>query len=116
MRWVDIVEIASQWPEVEQAISYGEPSLKVRKSLLTRHRVDDDTLVLMDVPVDERDHLIEMIPEAFFIEPHYHGHDIVLAHLSRLPPDIAKRLLERRWRKAATKRAVAQYDSASPRA
>ena len=115
MHWEDIVQLATQWPEVEQAVSYGEPSLKVRKSLLTRHRVDDDSLVLMDVPADERDHLIGMIPEAFFIEPHYAGHDIVLAHLGGLPPDIAKRLLERRWRNTATKRAVAQYDSASSR-
>lgn len=116
MRWEDIVQLATQWPEVERAVSYGEPSLKVRKSLLTRHRVDDDSLVLMDVPVDERDHLIEMMPEAFFVEPHYHGHAIVLARLSHLPPDIAKRLLERRWRNTATKRAIEQYDSASPRA
>lgn len=113
MRWKDIIDLATRWPEVKEAVSYGEPSLKVRKSLLTRHREHDDSVVLLDVLNDERDHLIEMIPAAFFIEPHYHSHDIVLANLSHLPPDIAKRLLERRWRNTATKRAIAKYDKAS---
>lgn len=116
MQWQDIVDLATQWPEVKEAVSYGEPSLKVRKSLLTRHRVDDDSVVFLDVPDDERDHLIEMRPGAFFIEPHYNGHDIVLAKLKHLPPDIACRLLTRRWRNTATKRAITRYDNASTRA
>ncbi len=110
MRWRDVVDIALRWPEVAEALSYGEPSLKVRKRLLTRHRPKDDSIVLLDVPDQERAHLIEIMPEAFFGEPHYADHDIVLARLPHARPEVVARLLERRWRGSATKRAVAAFD------
>ncbi len=112
VRWSDVVELALKWPEVSEAVSYGEPSLKTRKRLLTRRRVDDDSLVLLDVPAEERDHLIEIMPDVFFIEPHYASHDIVLAKLANIPNDILERLLKRRWRSSASKRALKAFDDA----
>lgn len=109
MDWGDVVDLALRWPEVTEATSYGEPSLKVRKRLLARHRPGDDSIVLQDVPIDEREHLIKMMPDVFFCEPHYADYDIVLARLPGLPPDIALRLLERRWRSSATKKAIAAF-------
>jgi hypothetical protein len=67
-------------------------------------------MVLLDVPAEERAHLIEIMPEAFFCEPHYEGHDIVLARLEHVPVDVVERLLERRWRNSASKRAVQGFD------
>ncbi|WP_299701588.1 hypothetical protein [uncultured Tateyamaria sp.] len=112
MKWSDVVKLALKWPEVSEAVSYSEPSLKTRKRLLARHRVVDDSLVLLDVPAEERDHLIEIMPEVFFIEPHYEGHDIILANLANIPNDILERLLERRWRSSASKRALKAFDDA----
>ena len=110
MRWDDVVTLATKWPEVGEVVSYGEPSLKTRKSLLTRHRVGDDSVVLLDVPTEERDHLIDIMPEVFFVEPHYLGHEIVLARLAPLPADVLARILERRWRNSASKGAVRAFD------
>jgi hypothetical protein len=108
--WGDVVELALEWPEVSESVSYSEPSLKVRKRLPARHRLDDDSIVLLDVPADERDHLIEIMPDVFFIEPHYLGHDIVLARLGTIPTHDLERLLERRWRGSASKRAIGEFD------
>ena len=110
MLWQDVVRLAMQWPEVSESMSYGEPSLKVRTRLLARFRVADDSAVLLDVPGAERDLLIERAPEVYFCEPHYAGHDIVLARLGPAEPDVIERILERRWRNAATKRAIAAFD------
>lgn len=104
------MDIALRWPEVAEAVSYGEPSLKVHRRLLTRHRPDDDSIVLLDVPHEEREHLIEVRPAAFFCEPHYADHGIVLARLSHVPPEIVERLLERRWRSSAATKAIAAFD------
>ncbi|MDX8352102.1 hypothetical protein [Cognatiyoonia sp. IB215182] len=112
MTWQDVVDLAQQWPEVIEATSYGEPSLKVRKRLLARHRTADDSIVLLDVPHDERDHLIEILPDVFFREAHYDGYNIVLAKLANAPPETIARLLERRWRGSASKRALSEYDAA----
>ncbi len=111
MRWEDVVALAARWPEVRQATSYGEPSLMVRKRLLTRWRVADDTIVLLGVPADERDLLIEMAPDVFFCEPHYDSHDAVLACLSAASPDDVAGILERRWRSSATRKAIAAFDA-----
>lgn len=113
MKWSDVVQLALRWPEVSEGVSYGEPSLKTRKRLLVRLRKDDDSLVLLDVPAEERDHLIGILPDAFFIEPHYLGHDIVLARLENAPVDVLERLLKRRWRNSASKRAIRDFDGAS---
>lgn len=110
LHWRDVVDIALQWPEVTEARSYGEPSLKVRRRLLARHRLDDNSIVLLDVPQAERAHLIDLMPEAFFCEPHYEGHDIVLARLDHVRAEVVERILERRWRGSATRRAIAEFD------
>jgi hypothetical protein len=112
VRWIEVVTLALKWPEVNEGVSYGEPSLKVRKRLLVRLRIADDSLVLLDVPAEERDHLIDILPDVFFIEPHYLGYDIVLAKLVKAPVDILERLLERRWRNSASKRAIRDFDGA----
>lgn len=111
MKWRDVVDIAMQWPEVAEASSYGEPSLKVRKRLLARYRLNDNSIVLLDVPQDEREHLIDLMPDAFFCEAHYDGYDIVLARLEHVRPEVIERILERRWRNSATKRAITDFDA-----
>lgn len=110
MRWSDVVDIALRWPEVAEGISYGEPSLKVRKRLLTRVRQTDDSLVLLDVPFEEREILIAAAPQTFFTEEHYRNYDVVLARLGTISPREVSTFLERRWRSSATKRAVAAFD------
>ena len=113
MTWDDLVTLATRWPEVSESVSYGEPSLKTRARLLVRHRLCDDSIVLLDVPAGERDYLIDIMPEVFFVEPHYLGHEIVLARLALVPADILERLLQRRWRNSARKGAVRAFDESS---
>ena len=110
MRWRDVVDIALKWPEVTEGISYGEPSVKVRQRLLTRVRLTDDSLVLLDVPFEEREILIAAAPQTFFTEEHYRGYGIVLARLENISPRKVATFLERRWRSSATKRAIAEFD------
>jgi hypothetical protein len=50
--WQKAVEIVLRFPGVEEAISYGEPSLKVRKSLLACWRKADNSIVLDQVSLE----------------------------------------------------------------
>lgn len=113
--WGDIVELAARYPGVEEGISYGEPSLKVGKSLLTRWRKADNSLVLNGVPADERELLIEADRHVFFVEPHYHHYPIVLVRLSEVKASNLQTFLERRWRDIATKRVIKAYEDQSDR-
>lgn len=111
MTWDDVVSLGQNLPEVEVGTSYGTPALKVRGKLLTRLRPDDNSLVLPDVPLDEREMLIEADPDTFHTTPHYDGYAIVLARLVALEPARLVPFLERRWRAVAPRRLVADLNA-----
>jgi hypothetical protein len=108
--WDEVVTIASGFPDVTISTSYGTPALKVRGKLLTRLRREDDSLVLLDVPVEEREMLIAAEPRIFHTTPHYEGYPTVLVHLSVIEAATVRAFLERRWRNIASKRAVFSFD------
>jgi hypothetical protein len=108
--WQDVVDLALAYPGVEEAVSYGEPSLKVRKSLVARWRVADDSIVLLDVDRFERDHLLAQEPEVYFLEPHYQPHEIVLARLPAADLAAIAMYVERRWRNVAPRKLIAERD------
>jgi hypothetical protein len=110
MIWDEVIAIALELPGVEVSTSYGTPSLKVKGKFLTRLRSEDDSIVLVDVPFDERDLLIEAEPQTFHTTPHYDGYPTVLARLAAVDAVTVRRMLERRWRHVAPKRMVQAYD------
>lgn len=113
MTFDDVRKIALTWPEVEDGTSYGTPALKVRKKLLARLREDDDALVTLGVPLDEREMLIESQPRVFYFTDHYRDYPTVLIRLSKATRSHVEPLLRRRWRELASKAAVKAYDAGS---
>jgi len=103
MTWEDVVTLASTLPGVTTSTSYGTPALKLRGKLLTRFRPDIDSLVLLDVPNDERDMLIAAEPAIFHALPHYDGYSAILARLASIDAPTLLGLLTRRARNLAAK-------------
>ena len=112
--WAEACEIALAFPETVEARSYGEPSLKTGRSLVCRLRLSDASLVILDVPTEEREMLLEADPSVFFLEDHYRDHAIVLAHLGKLDPETFRAFVERRWRNVASKRAIRTFEERRP--
>lgn len=46
-----------------------------------------------------------------FCKAHYDGYDIGLARLEHVRAEVVERILERRWRNSATKRAITDFDA-----
>src|SRR5262245_55304175 len=111
MTFDDVRRIALTWPEVEDGSSYGTPALKVRKKLLARLREDRETLVMLGVPLDEREMLIESQPNIYYFTDHYRDYPTVLVRLSKAKRSHVEPLLRRRWRALASKAAVREYDA-----
>ncbi|MGC1301881.1 MAG: MmcQ/YjbR family DNA-binding protein [Caulobacteraceae bacterium] len=111
MTWDEVIAIASELPDVEVSTAYGTPALKTHGKFLTRLRSEDDSLVFVDVPMDERDLLIEADPCVFHITPHYQGYPSVLARLDMVDAITVRRMIERRWRNVAPRRVVKAYDA-----
>jgi hypothetical protein len=103
--------IALSFPGAEEGTSYGRPSFKVNGKFLTRLRAEDDSLVLTEVPFDEREMLMEAEPQTFHITPHYKDYPTVLARLAHLHPGSFRSFLERRFRKVARKSVVKAWEA-----
>ena len=76
-------ELGRELPGVEESTSYGTSALKVKKKLMVRLKEDGTTIVLL-VGFDQRDILMQVDPETFYITDHYRGYPSVLAKLPRL--------------------------------
>ncbi len=113
MTWDEVRQIALSLPGVEESTSYGTPSFKVKGKFITRLRQEDNSLVLVDVPIDERDMLIEADPDVYHLTPHYKDYPAVLARLETVHPGSLLAFLERRWRNVAPKRTVKAFDEES---
>ena len=110
MNWEEVVEVGRELPSTEASTSYGTPALKAKGKLLTRLRPEDGSLVLLGVPPEEREMLIEADPDVFHVTPHYDGYQAVLARLDALDRDRQRAFLLRRWREVAPRRLVAGFD------
>ena len=111
MTFDDIRKLTLAWPEVEDGTSYGTAALKVRKKLLARLKEDGDSLVVLGVPLDERDMLVESQPKLFYFTDHYKDYPTVLVRLSKASRASVEPLLRRRWRALASKAAVKAFDA-----
>ena len=103
--------IAMSFPMAEKGMSYGRPSYKVNGKFFTRLRREDDSVVLVDVPFDEREMLMEAEPETFHFTAHYKDYPSVLARIATLHPGSFRNFLERRWKKIAPKKLVKEWDA-----
>jgi len=115
MTFDDIRKFARAWPEVEDGTSYGTAALKVRKKLLARLKEDGDSLVVLGVPLDERDMLVESQPKLFYFTDHYRDYPMMLVRLSKAKRTSVEPLLRRRWRELASKAAVREFDAGQAR-
>jgi hypothetical protein len=111
MTFDDVRKLALAWPEVEDGTSYGTSALKVRKKMLVRLKEDGDSLVMPNVPLDERAMLVEKEPKVFYFTDHYRDYPMVLIRLSKAKRATVEPFLRRRWRELASKAAVKAFDA-----
>ena len=104
MTFDEVREMATALPGVEEGTSYGTPAFKVGGKLIARLREDGETLVLFDVPQDEREVMVEAEPEVYFFTDHYRDWPLVLARLPAASADHMRGYIERAWRQRAPKR------------
>jgi hypothetical protein len=104
-------DICLSFPGASEGSSYGKPAFLVNKKFFTRLRREDKSVVLMDIPFDEREMLMQAEPDTFHFTAHYKDYPCVLARIDTLHPGSFRAFLERRWRKIAPKTAVKAWDA-----
>ena len=104
--------LALALPGVEEGISYGTVSFRVRGKLIARMREDGESLVVK-CNFFERAYLMEAEPQTFHLNDHYHGYPYVLVRLANVRPEQLAEMLEGAWRDVAPRRLVAAYEKES---
>jgi hypothetical protein len=96
-------------PGVEEGTSYGTPAFRIQRFLLCRFHQDGTSLV---VPIDmeDREILIEVDPESFYLTDHYRNYPYMLARLGSVDRDALRDLLEDAWRRHAPKRLIDELE------
>ena len=89
---------------------YGTSGFRVAGKLFARIKEDGVTLVVR-TDRDSREALMEANPSTFFVTPHYRGHDWMLIRLSSVKPEELREQLVAAWKRRASKKLLAAFDS-----
>ena len=104
--------IALSFPGALEKPSYGRPAFFIEKKFFTRLR-EDGSVVMRVGSIEQRDMMLELDPETYFITDHYKDWPGLLVRLSAITPGELKTMLERRWREIAPKKLVREADGAA---
>lgn len=108
--WETVREIASALPEAAESTSYGTPAFKVRGKLFVRFHQSGEAIVI-NIQIEEREVLMKLKPETFYITEHYNCWPYMLVRLSTVEKDELRQLLTESWRRAAPRKLVEAFDN-----
>lgn len=91
-----------RWPGVEEGTSWGTPALVYKKKMLVRVR--EPGVFVVGCELEEKEFLMQSLPDVFFETPHYSGYPALLVRADLLPLDELVDRVERAWRSLATKK------------
>ena len=104
-------ELVMAFPHTELGTAYGEPAYKAFGKFLTRLRAEDDSVVLGQVSIDEREIICDADPATFHFTDHYRNYPYVLARLRRLDAKTLRGYLTRQWRHNAPAKWLKAFDA-----
>jgi hypothetical protein len=105
--WRGVCKVALRLPGVVEGTSYGTPALHVGKRFLARLKEDGETMAIK-IDFSDREVLLELDPETFYLTDHYRPYPAVLVHLKRIPVGLLKQVIEQAWRFQAPKNRAVQ--------
>lgn len=90
-----------QLPDAVAATMYGAPALKVAGRMfacMASHTSAEPGTLVVYMPFEQRDALIEDDPATYYLKPHYENYPVVLVRLARVNKDALRDLLAGSWR------------------
>jgi hypothetical protein len=110
--WETVRKIALALPDAVEGTSYGTPAFHVRKKLFVRFHQSGESVVIM-IHMNEREALMKIDPETFYITDHYLNYPAMLVRLSTVRPEDLRKLITESWRRSAPRELVTAYDEQS---
>ena len=94
--WDAVREMGLALLGVEEGTTYGTPALKVRGQMfacIPSHRSAEPDSLVVRVPFEQRDELLEAEPDTYYLKEHYQAYAVVLVRLDRVHHDALRDLL-----------------------
>ncbi|MGH9765816.1 MAG: MmcQ/YjbR family DNA-binding protein [Blastocatellia bacterium] len=107
--WETVRKIAAALPGAVEGTSYGTPAFHVDKKLFVRFHQSGESVVIM-IHINEREALMKIDPETFYITNHYLNYPAMLVRLSTVQPDDLRKLIVESWRRSAPAKLVAAFE------
>lgn len=105
-----VKKIALGFPGALEKPSYGQPAFFIEKKFFTRLREKDASIVMRVGSIEQRDMMLELDPDTYFITDHYRDWPGLLVRIAKITPTELKVMLERRWREIAPKKLQREVD------
>lgn len=99
-----VKQIALSFPGAVEKPSHGRPAYFIHKTFFTRLRAEDASVVMRVDSIEQRDMMLELDPETYFITDHYKDWPVILVRIAQITPTELKTMLERRWRAIVPKK------------
>ncbi|MBS0656839.1 MAG: MmcQ/YjbR family DNA-binding protein [Verrucomicrobia bacterium] len=103
-------ELALALPGVEEGVCFGTPAFYCRRKLMLRLR-DEDGLLVVKYPREQREDLIAGQPDVFSVTEHYLNYPCVLLDLAAVDEPTLRRMIEGAWRMLASRKQQAAWDA-----
>ena len=103
----DVRTIALELPGVTEGITHGSPSFYIGKKFMGVRGEGD--ILIMKSAIVERDLLIQLEPDKYYITDHYVPFDYVLVRMSKVNADEVRDLFHKAWRRLALKKLVKEH-------
>jgi len=100
-------EIAVALPGVTEGITHGSPSFYIGKKFMGV--LGEGDILIMKSAIVERDLLVQLEPEKYFITDHYVPFDYVLVRMSRVNAEEVRDLFHKAWRRLALKKLLKEH-------
>ncbi len=96
-------KIALSLEGVEEGSSYGTTAFRVKGKLFLRMHQDDESLIVR-MGFDQREDLIAMDPDTYYITDHYKNYEWILVRLARVKVDTLRELIRIAWQSRVPKK------------
>jgi hypothetical protein len=95
--WATVRDLALAMPDVEESTSNRTPAMKVRGKLIARLK-EDGEMIVVPMPIAERDVRIVAEPDVFFVTDRYVPCPYVLVWLAKMMRTDLRELPQDAWR------------------
>ena len=105
--FADVRKMAKALDGVVDATAHGAPCLKLNGRIFACQAINKQAepgSLMIRLPIDQRDALIEEAPDVYYLKPHYEPWPCVLVRLSKVRRDALRDLLTGAWRQAAAEK------------